>query len=251
MITTTRTIIPTRMHDTTSIEAGLAGQRLLRVMTWLSPAFPVGAFSYSHGIEYAVEAGLVGDHATLAGWIGDVVAIGTGRVDAALFRAAHEATATEDEAGLAWTIERGDAMRATREIGQESENQGMAFVKAITGSWPAAGLDRLAALALAMGRPVVSPVAVGAGAAAHGVPLLPALEAYLHAFASNLVSAGVRLVPLGQSDGLRALAALEPRIADAALAALARPHADIGSATPMVDWASARHETQYTRLFRS
>ena len=225
--------------------------QLVRLMNWLSPSFPVGAYSYSHGIEYAVETGLIRDRDTLRDWIAEVIEAGTGRVDAALHRAAHEAVQSRDEALFVWALERGDAMRATRELGEETENQGRAFLAAVARPWPAAGLDWACKQAEAQQRPMVYPVAVGAATAAQDIPLKPALAAYLHALAANLVSAGIRLIPLGQSDGQQALADLEPVILQAAERALEQGREDIGQAALMVDWASARHETQYTRLFRS
>ncbi len=224
---------------------------LLRLMAWLSPSFPVGAYSYSHGIEYAVETGWVTDRESLRHWIGRILRNGAGQTDAALFRAAHEAVTARDTARLLWALEYGDAWRATRELGLESANQGEAFMTAVGASWPAAGLDWGKAQATASKRPCVYPVAVGMAAAAHEVPLSAALSAYLQAFAANLVSAGLRLIPLGQTEGQNVLAALEKEVLEATAEALERPLEDTGQATWMVDWTSARHETQYTRLFRS
>ena len=225
--------------------------RLIRLMNWMSPSFPIGAYSYSHGIEYAVEAGLVHNRAALRDWISEIIATGTGRVDADLHRAAHESVRDRDETLFVWALERGDAMRTTRELGEETERQGQAFLAAIAQPWPADGLDWARERASRQQRPMVYPVAVGAVTAAQGIPLKPALTAYLHALAANLVSAGIRLIPLGQSDGQRTMADLEPVILRAAEDAMRRNREDIGQATLMVDWASARHETQYTRLFRS
>ncbi len=234
-----------------TINLTVTGPDLLRLMAWFSPSFPVGAFSYSHGIEYAVEAGLVECRDTLIEWVEGVVVRGAGRVDAALFCAAHEAIADDDEAGLIWAIERGDAMRATRELAVESIGQGEAFIETVRATWPQPRLDRLVEIATEQQRRLAYPVAAGAAVAAHGVAVETALPAYLHALAANLVSAGVRLIPLGQTDGQRAIATLEPVVLDAAAAALIRPRGDLGSAAPVVDWASMQHETQYTRLFRS
>jgi urease accessory protein len=239
------------MDTTMTTDLSVTGPDLLRVMAWFSPSFPVGAFSYSHGIEYAVEAGLVVDHAGLVDWAEGVVVRGAGRVDAALFCAAYSAVAGDDEADLVWAIERGDAMRATRELAGESIGQGEAFIETVRATWPQPHLDRLVELAREQQRRLVYPVAAAAAVAAHGVPVEIALPAYLHALAANLVSAGVRLIPLGQTDGQRAIAALEPIVLEAASTALTRPRGDLGSATPVVDWASMQHETQYTRLFRS
>ena len=230
-------------------EMGPVGVRLQRLITWLSPAFPVGAFSYSHGLEAAVETRMVTDRATLAEWVETIVTTGAGRIDAALFRAAHEAVIEDDRDALGWAVERGDVLRPTRELGLETASQGTAFIGAVDRHWPAAALTELIELAECEDREIAYPVAVGAAAAAHDIAVAPVLEAYLHAFAANIVSAGVRAIPLGQSDGLHVLAALEPVIV--AAAARVCPIEDLGSAAIMVDWASAIHETQYTRLFRS
>ncbi|MEP4378657.1 MAG: urease accessory protein UreF [Alphaproteobacteria bacterium] len=232
-------------------EMSLSGARLQRLMTWLSPAFPVGAFSYSHGLEAAVETGMVTDRDELSSWVETIVSSGAGRVDAALFRAAHDAATGDDPHGLAWVLERGDAMQPTRELGLETTSQGIAFADAAARHWPSPSVRRLQEMSSATERAIAYPVAVGAAAADHGIPVLPGLEAYLHGFAANIVSAGVRAIPLGQSDGLQVLAMLEPVIVAAAAAALARPVEDMGSAAIMVDWASSKHETQYSRLFRS
>jgi urease accessory protein len=238
---------------TTDMSPGteLSGVRLQRLMTWLSPAFPVGAFSYSHGLESAVEAGMLENREDLSSWVETIVSSGAGRVDAALFRAAYDAVISDDTEGLAWALERGDAMRSTRDLGLETLSQGAAFVSAAARHWSSPWVGRLSDIAAETAREIAYPVAVGVTAADHGIAELPALEAYLHAFAANIVSAGVRAIPLGQSDGLHVLAALEPVVVAAAGAALDRPVDDMGSAAIMVDWASAIHETQYSRLFRS
>lgn len=241
----------TTRGTTMTTNLSVTGPDLLRVLAWFSPAFPVGAFSYSHGMEYAVEAGLVDGRETLVDWVEGVVTRGAGRVDAALFCAAYNAVADDDEAGLVWAIERGDTMRATRELAGESIGQGEAFLETIRATWPQPRLDRLVEIAHDRQRRLAYPVAAGAVVAAHGVPVDIALPAYLHALAANLVSAGVRLIPLGQTDGQRAIAALESVVLRAAAAAQTRPRDDLGSAAPVIDWASTQHETQYTRLFRS
>ena len=224
---------------------------LLRLMTWLSPSFPVGAFSYSHGLEYAVEAGLVTNRDTLVDWVATVVARGAGRLDGALFVRAYAAMCDGDAAQMKDIMARADAMRGTSEMARESAAQGEAFLVTARRVWPDTRLDALADAAAADRRPVAYAVAVAAVTAAHGIALRPALTAFLHAAAANLVSAGVRLVPLGQTDGQRALAALEPVILATVTEVVVRPFEDVGTAAPMIDWASMRHENQYTRLFRS
>jgi urease accessory protein len=228
--------------------AGGGGKALYRLLAWLSPAYPVGAFSYSSGIEWAVEAGDIKDAGTLRGWLAVMLAEGAGFCDAVLFAQGHHAAADEDDQALRGISELAAALAPTKERHLETAAQGLAFVEATRATWPCAALDRLKAV---WDGPVAYPVAVAAAAAGHGIALEPALAAFLQALAANWVSAGVRLIPLGQTDGQRVLAALEPVIAATAQRALAASLDDIGSSAFRADLASARHETQYTRLFRS
>jgi urease accessory protein len=222
-----------------------------RLAVWLSPSFPVGAYTYSSGLEHAVEAGFVTNAESLYDWVATMLRAGQGRVDADFFRDAYRSVADGDDEDLAAVIEMADAMRGTSELALESAAQGEAFLTAVRAAWPDARLDRLSETVAGMERKPAYAVAVAATAAVHGVPLRDALIAFLHAVAANLVSAGLRLVPLGQTDGQRVTARLEPVAVAAAEVALARSREDIGAATPMVDWTSMQHEIQYTRLFRS
>jgi urease accessory protein len=224
------------------------GSALYRLLAWLSPAYPVGAFSYSSGIEWAVEAGDVTDADTLKRWLSIMLAEGGGFCDAVLFAHAHRAAAGEDDSALRVVAELAAAFAPTKERHLETTAQGAAFVEATRAAWPCVALDKLKE---AWDGPVAYPVAVATAAAGHGIALEPALAAYLQAIAANWVSAGVRLIPLGQTDGQRVLAALELVIAATARRALAAKLDDIGSAAFRADLAGARHETQYTRLFRS
>jgi urease accessory protein len=221
---------------------------LYRLMTWLSPSYPLGAFSYSHGLEYAVEAGLVGDRTRLRDWVATALAAGAGRSDGVLLAAAWRGAAADDRAAVAAVAELAFAWRGTAELALESRAQGAAFLATTRAAWPHRMLDELA---LRHRGEVALPVAVGVAAAVHAVPLAGSLTAYLHAFASNCISAGVRLIPLGQSDAQRAMAELESAVAAATAEALATRIEDAGTAAPLLEWCSMRHETQYTRLFRS
>ena len=217
-------------------------------MTWMSPAYPVGAFSYSGGLEWAVEAGDIHNADTLRGWLTTVIRDGSAFCDAAIFCHAHRAAASGDDQALAGTAELAAAFIGSKERFLETTAQGQAFRQITQSAWPTPALDRLTA---AWDGPLAYPVAVAAACAGHGIALIPALHAFLHGIASNLVSAGVRLIPLGQTDGQRVLAALEVPIAQTAARALATTIDDIGAATLRADIAGMRHETQYTRLFRS
>jgi urease accessory protein len=232
---------------------------LYRLLAWASPAFPTGGFSYSHGLEAAAADGAVHDRATLESWIRATVTYGSGRVDADILRDAWRAAAASDDAACAEANRRGCAYRATAELALEANQQGGAFLAAYQAAWAAPYPNPLPASGGRVG-PAAKPwegewhchaAVFGAAAARAGVGLNDALTAYLHAFAGNLMSAGLRLGIIGQSDGQRILAALEPAVAAAVAASLARDAQDFGSATFVLDLASMAHETQYTRLFRS
>ncbi len=210
-----------------------------RLMTWLSPAYPVGAFSYSHGVEYAVEVGQVTDRASLSGWIEDCIRHGSGRSDSILAAHAWRAEDGETRAELA---ELALALQPARERLLESEAQGAAFQLITSAVWPAE--------AIKVG-PMPYPVAVGIAARAHDTPLDEMLQAYLWAFAANLVSAGVRLVPLGQTDGQRVQADLMPVILEIAREAETAELDQIGGCAMLAEISAMRHETQHVRLFRS
>ena len=233
---------PSPHPDPLSEGAGEAGG-LLKLLTWLSPAFPTGGFAYSHGLEWAVEAGDIRTEADLSAWLHDVLHHGAGRTDAILVRHAHRA---DDLATLSAVAELAAAAQPCRERQAETLGQGGAFALAAA-VW---GAPLLASLA-AVGSPIAYPVAVGALARAHGVAEDPATLALLHAFAANLVSAAVRLVPFGQTAGLRVLSGLEPAITAVAAETRAATLDDLGGACFRSDIAAMRHETQYTRLFRS
>lgn len=216
-----------------------------RLMTWLSPAFPVGGFSYSHGLEWAVEQRTVRDAATLADWMRDLLAHGAARTDLIFLAEAWRAVAADDPARLDAITELAAAFVPSAERRLETIAQGSAFVLAASAVWPSPTLEHL------KGREIAYPVAVGATAAAHGLDLTLTARAFAQAFVANVVSAGVRLVPLGQTDGLRVIAQLEPEVARIAAAALSASLDDIGGAALAADIGSMLHETQYTRLFRS
>lgn len=222
-----------------------------RLLAWLSPSYPIGSFSYSHGLEAAIEQGFVQDAADLQIWLADIVKEGAGRNDGLLLSAAYQASRRGDDAAIDEIADLGAAFQPTAELLLESTTQGRAFLDTTLAAWPAASLERLRHGR--NGRPTVLPVVVGAAAAGHVIALEMTLPGYLQAFAANLVSAGVRLIPLGQTDGQRAVAALEPVLAEIAseILALSNPLDHLASNTFMNDWCSMRHETQYTRLFRS
>lgn len=219
---------------------------LLKLLTFLSPAFPVGFFAYSHGLEWLIDQGAIRDAAGLRAWIVDLLDVGGGWNDAVLFAEAFRAARHGDNDRLLAAADLGEALAGASERHLETMAQGRAFLAAAEAGWPCDGAN---ILVVANGAPY--PVAVAAVAASHGIALDAALPAYLNAFAANLVSVAVRLVPLGQTAGLQAMATLHPVIADAADRAARSSLDDLGAATVLSDIASMRHETQHSRVFRT
>jgi urease accessory protein len=207
---------------------------LLTLVQWLSPAFPVGGFAYSHGLEWAISEGQVTDAATLQDWLSDILTHGSGRTDAVLLT-----RAMDPEADLALIAATARALAASKERWTETHDQGRAFTEAVNAL---TGNDFV---------PAALPVAVGRAARALTLPPERVAALYLHAFASNLVSAAVRFVPLGQTDGQRTLAALHPLIERTAFEAAATPLDAIASSVPGADLAAMHHETQDVRIFRT
>ncbi|WP_244598158.1 urease accessory protein UreF [Pseudohoeflea suaedae] len=214
---------------------------LVRLMSWLSPAFPVGGFNYSHGLEQAVAAELVSDRETLKSWLDALTTRGSAWNDLVLLA---EAWRQAGEGGdLAETAQLAEALAGSSERHLETMNQGSAFLAAASawGQGIAAGLGPRAAL----------PVAVGACAARSGLPLEATLAAYLQAFLSNQVQAAQRLMPIGQTGGIDVLSTLEPLIGEIAARASRSTLDDLGSSTLNADIAAMRHETMPSRIFVS
>jgi urease accessory protein len=229
----------------------VAARALLRLQSWLSPAFPTGAYSYSHGLEWAVEAGEIHNLASLVDWLAADLCHGSGRNEAIFFSEAWRCTANDDRAKLCEIAELAAAFRGTAEFALESSQQAAACLGTLRRVWPDALLDWLAVMLRERDVPPSLAVVLAARSAREGIPVSVALPAFLQSYSANLVSAGVRLVPLGQTDGQLAIAELEEAVLFASAQALLATLDQLGSAALMVDLASMAHETQYTRLFRS
>jgi urease accessory protein len=221
---------------------------LYRLMAWMSPAYPIGAFSYSAGIEWAVEAGDIADAKTLREWLAVMIGEGAGFADAVLSTHAYDAIAANDDTALRAVAELAAALVSSKERLLETTAQGRAFVDTTQAAWPTPALARLEAV---WSGPITLPVAAGAACAGHGVGRETAVRAFLQALTANWISAGVRLIPLGQTDGQRVLATLEDAVAATAARALITPLDELGTCAFRADIAGMKHETQYTRLFRS
>lgn len=240
MIITTRII--------TALRISMAEAGALPLFVWLSPAFPVGAFAYSHGLEWVVEQGDVKDATTAEAWIADCLLYGAGRNDAILLKLAFEAAYKKDRTALRDLAELAVALQPSEERRLEATGQGNAFIAAVKAAWWTHTLDDLQA---AWDGDVAYPIALGVAAAGHDLALRQTLDAFLLAFVSNLISAIVRLGPIGQTDGQRIMASLLPHVQAMGAMAERADLADLGGAALRADIASMNHETQYTRLFRS
>jgi urease accessory protein len=218
------------------------------LLIWLSPAFPVGGFAFSHGLEWAAEKGWIKDRATLETWLIDLIELGSAHNDMTLLAAAWRAIASGDDAALAQVCELAVALQPSAERHLETVTQGGAFIAQIEASWPCNGMT---SLRRAWPGEITYSVAVGVAAASHRVALGHTLEGYALAFLGNLISAAVRLGFIGQTDGQKTLAALVGRAQQAARRSAASTLDDLGGACWRSDLASVQHETQYTRLFRS
>ena len=224
---------------------------LLRLQSWLSPAFPTGSYSYSHGLEWAVEAEHVQDRKSLVDWLDADLCYGSGRNEAIFFYQAWRGSMMHDRAKLFEIAELAAAFRGTSEFALESSQQATACLATLRKVWPDSLLDWLSEI---LGERHVRPalaVVLGVRSARQGIPVSLALPAFLQSYVANLVTAGVRLIPLGQTDGQLAITELEQAILAASAEAETAPIDDLGSAAFMVDFASIEHETLYTRLFRS
>lgn len=214
------------------------GASLLRLMTWLSPAFPVGAFSYSHGLEVAIRDGAVSSEVDLYDWLSDLVTRGSAWNDAVLLAEAWRSAG--DEARLTEVAELGTALASCHERQRETLQQGTAF-KIAAVAWT--GDDEFT--------DVPYPVAIGAAAARLAIGLGESVSAYLHAFTGNLISAAIRLGAVGQKQGVRIQERLEAVILATAERAMRSTLDDMGGACFASEMAAMRHETLESRLFRS
>ena len=217
----------------------------------MSPAFPIGSYSYSHGIEWAVEAGYIHDRNSLIDWLEADLCYGSGRNEAIFFMEAWRSATDGNCEKLFEIAELAAAFRSTSEFALETSQQAAASLAVLCRVWPDPLTESLSELLFQLRIAPVLSVILGVRAAKEEILATLALPAFLQSYLANLVTAGVRLIPLGQTDGQLAIAELEPAVLAGAAQAEQETIHDLGSAAFMVDLASASHETQYTRLFRS
>jgi len=220
------------------------GQAFLPLFAWMSPSYPVGCYAYSHTLEWAVESGDVTNESTLVAWLTDLMNLGLGRNDAILLSHAYRAVQAGDVPALDEVNELALALSPSAELHLETSQQGRSFLDATGAAWPSPSLPQIDG-------EVAYPVAVGMAAAAHGIPLPVTAGAYLFGLVQTLVSAAIRLAPIGQTGGIRVSAALAATVQEIAGQSAGLSLDDIGGATFRADLGSFHHENQYTRLFRS
>ena len=230
---------------------GISQLALLRQQSWLSPAFPTGSYSYSHGIEWAVEAGHIHDRKSLVDWLEADLCYGSGRNEAIFLIGAWRSAREDDTGKLLEIAELAAAFRSTSEFALETSQQAASCLATLRRVWPDPLLESLSEFLSELRIAPVLSYVLGVRAATQDIPATLALPAFLQSYLANLITAGVRLIPLGQTDGQLAIAELEEAVLAVASQAEQATIHDLGSAMFMVDLASAFHETQYTRLFRS
>lgn len=245
----TITVTPPIIHTITAMTDPVTPQALTKVMAWFSPAFPTGGFSYSHGLEAAQEAGLLPHADALIDHLRADLHQGAGRDDAILIAATFRALGNEE--ALLEVARLAAAYRVTAELSAETEVQGRSFLSVAAQAFPAPGLEEAIALLKGEGVTITLPIAAGIVGAAHDIPLPLLLTAYLQGMVENLVHAGIRLIPLGHTEGQRVTAALADDVVAVASSAETLGLDDLGSAALTIDMLSMIHERQYSRMFRS
>jgi urease accessory protein len=230
------------------IDAGQSSDAAARLLVWLSPAFPVGSFAFSHGLEWAVHESRVHDAESTIGWLDGLVEHGALRNDAIFAACAWRATIAQEADALCSICELALAMAGSRERYLESTAQGNAFVAIVREAWPTLAFGWATRT---LEGDIAYPVAVGMTSAAHDIALSDMLKSYTLSLIQNLVSATIRLSVIGHTDGQRAIAALLPAVGNLAKFATSAMLDDVGGAAFQSDIASLQHETQYSRLFRS
>jgi urease accessory protein len=218
---------------------------LLRLLQLASPMLPVGAYAYSQGLEWAVESGWVRDEASAAGWIGGVLGQGPAQLEAPVLARLYRAWANDDLAQVHHWSRYLDAARESGELQAEARQLGESLAVLLTQLGVEAARDWKEIEYAGF------PTMFALAAMHYRVPLPETALGYLWAWCENQVAAAMKLVPLGQAAGQRILSALIGQLPAAVERGLALTDDEIGVLTPRLAIGSARHETQYTRLFRS
>tara|TARA_B100001248_G_scaffold129623_1_gene97190 strand:- start:147 stop:860 length:714 start_codon:yes stop_codon:yes gene_type:complete len=218
------------------------------VLTWFSPSYPIGSYAYSHGLEYAVEEGLVKDPQTLLGWIRDLLFFGTGYNDSIIINSIYDSVANDNCVEFDYISQIANAIKPTKEIALESYQQGVSFKNILMDVYSNSNLtfylNRLDDC-------ITYPSVVGVAGGIFEVEKKLLLHSYLHAFTSNILSAALRIMPIGQTEIQKIIFQMKGNVEEMTNKSLGLSLSDLGSSVFISDWASSKHQNQYTRLFRS
>ena len=221
---------------------------LQTVLTWFSPSYPIGSYAYSHGLEYAVEEGLVKDPQTLLGWIRDLLFFGTGYNDSIIINSIYDSVANDNCVEFDYISQIANAIKPTKEIALESYQQGVSFKNILMDVYSNSNLtfylNRLDDC-------ITYPSVVGVAGGIFEVEKKLLLHSYLHAFTSNILSAALRIMPIGQTEIQKIIFQMKGNVEEMTNKSLGLSLSDLGSSVFISDWASSKHQNQYTRLFRS
>lgn len=218
------------------------------VLTWFSPSYPIGSYAYSHGLEYAVEEGLVKDPQTLLVWIRDLLFFGTGYNDSIIINSIYDSVANDNCVEFDYISQIANAIKPTKEIALESYQQGVSFKNILMDVYSNSNLtfylNRLDDC-------ITYPSVVGVAGGIFEVEKKLLLHSYLHAFTSNILSAALRIMPIGQTEIQKIIFQMKGNVEEMTNKSLGLSLSDLGSSVFISDWASSKHQNQYTRLFRS
>lgn len=241
-------IIENKMKQYQQFKDNKVHNGLFSLMTWFSPSYPIGSFAYSHGLEYAVEAGIVTNTGDLKNWLYDFLHFGTCYNDSIFISNSYDATEKNDLIFFNEVAAMSKAFKSSSEISLESEQQGISFYQVTSVTLSS---KKFESLINGIKKNISYPVVVGCAGSIKKIRKIDLIDAYLHSFISNILSASLRIMPLGQTEAQCILSSLEKEINLISINALSKTISDLGSSVFMGDWASANHEGQYTRLFRS
>ena len=221
---------------------------LYYLLTWFSPSYPIGSYAYSHGLEYAVESKVIKDISDLSSWINDFLIYGSAYNDAIIISCGYNAIVDNDLNKLEEISQIGKAFKPSKEIALESNQQGISFVHAVSSSLKS---DKFDSLIKIIKENISFPIVVACAGATCKVNKLDLINAYLHAFVSNIISAALRLMSIGQTESQVLLIKFKKKVELLTKKIISKNIDDLGSSVLIGEWSSAKHEKQYSRLFRS
>ncbi len=238
IIILTHIVMDTHMTDSLS---------LLKLLQLCSPTLPVGAFAYSQGLESAIETKLVTDKSTLQQWLLDALRLSLKQVDLPIFSRLYQAWKTDNLEQVLFWNQNLRAQRETHELREEDHHMGLALTRLLKDL----GFSEAVTLHQQANKGLCFITLFTLAACKWRIPCEQAANGFIWSWLENQIAAGIKLVPLGQTDGQKLMAELLPELPQIVAQGLALKDEDIGASLPMMAILSAQHETQYSRLFRS